>query len=119
MEEAERTTARVLAVVCQLWCWLGPFAVVPVVVRFTAARRSPLLHQVTGEVLNLQIAALVPGVVSGAAGVAGWNLAALVLWACFMVVALYGYVVGVIGAVRSWWGERWRYPLNLSVVARG
>lgn len=110
---------RALAVVCQLWCWLGPLALIPVVARFTAARRSPHLHQVTGEVLNLQIAALVPGVLCVVAGASGWNLAALALWGCFAVVAMYGYVVGVIGAVRSWRGERWRYPLNLSVVARG
>lgn len=46
-----------MAVVCQLWCWLGPLAIGPLVVRFTSARHSAFLRSVTGEVLNLQLVA--------------------------------------------------------------
>ena len=56
---------------------------------------------------------------SGVAAVAGWRGIALGLWACFFVVVLYGYVVGVVGAVRAWSGASWRYPVNLHVVRRG
>jgi uncharacterized Tic20 family protein len=109
--------ARIVAVLCQLWCWLGPFALLAVAIRFTTARRDPFLRQVTGQVLNLQIAALAPTLLSVAFGLAGWNLLALTAWLVFAIVIAYGYVIGVIGALRAWQGAEWDYPLNLHIVS--
>ena len=38
-------------------------------------------------------------------------------WLVFFVVASYGYVVGVIGAVKAWQGVEWAYPVNLHLVS--
>lgn len=65
---------------CQLWCWLGPLLLLAVVVRCTAARHDPFLRQVTGRVLNLHIALLVPTILGLGFVAAGWNLPAFVGW---------------------------------------
>lgn len=109
--------ARIVAVLCQLWCWLGPFALLPIVVRCTTARRDSFLKQVTGEVLNLQIAALAPTILCVGFVLAGWNRLALLAWLVFALVITYAYVIGVVGAVRSWRGAEWDYPLNLHLVS--
>jgi uncharacterized Tic20 family protein len=109
---------RTLAVVCQLWAWLGPLAIVPLVVRFTSARHSTFLRSATGEVLNLQLVAAALTAAIVVAVLADLDFVALCLWACFAIVATYGYIVGVIGAVRAWRGDAWRYPVNLHVISR-
>ncbi len=114
----EPRTTRVIAVLCELWCWLGPLLILAAVVRLTAARHDSFLREVTAEVLNLQLAALVPTVLGVAAALVGWNTAAFVLWAVFALIIGYGYVVGVVGAVRAWRGDAWSYPVNLRIVSR-
>lgn len=118
VDDSPSSGDRTLAVVCQLWCWLGPLAIVPLVVRFTSARHSTFLRAVTGEVLNLQL--VVAALAGGGVGaiLAGLDLIALSLWACFAIVATYGYIVGVIAAVRAWRGHAWLYPVNLHVISR-
>ena len=108
---------RIVAVLCQLWCWLGPFALLAVVIRCTPKGRDPFLRQVTGQVLNLQIAALAPTILCVSFVIAGWNLLALLTWLAFAIVISYGYVIGVVGAVKAWRGADWVYPLNLHLVA--
>jgi uncharacterized Tic20 family protein len=123
--EAEKLTtrsqpsrnARIVAVLCQLWCWLGPLALLALVIRCTTARRDPFLRQVTGQVLNLQIAALAPTIVGVGFVLAGLNLLALLAWLVYATVVIYGYVIGVVGAVRAWRGVEWAYPLNLHLVS--
>ncbi len=111
---------RIIAVVCELWAWLGPLMLVGLVIRHTAARRDPFLREVTAEVLNLQLLALVALLILVGVAVLGWELAT---WAVGVtvgvtldVILLYGGVVGIIGAVKAWRGKTWRYPLNLSLV---
>lgn len=118
MDDRLSSRDRILAAVCQLWCWLGPLAILPLVVRFTSARHSTFLRAVTGEVLNLQLVAAALTVAGVVAILADLDLIAFALWACFATVATYGYICGVIGAVRSWRGDAWRYPVNLHVIAR-
>lgn len=107
-----------MAVICQLWCWLGPLLVLPLVVRFTVARRNAFLRAVTGEVLNLQLVAAVP-LAAGLLAIRGSaETTALVFWGCLVTVAAYGYVVGFLGAVHAWRGTAWPYPLNVRVISR-
>ncbi len=115
-ELAART--RMIAVLCELWCSLGPLALIGVISHFTIGRRDTFLRRVTAEVLNLQLVTLITWVLVMAAGGAGWSVAAWFLYLAWIPVALYSYVVGIIGAVRAWRGEAWSYPLNLSVVQR-
>ncbi len=107
--------ARIVAVICQLWCWLGPLLVVAWVVRLTSARRDPFLRAVTAEVLNLQIV-LLPYLVATAAAVAGPNLLVVLMYVVWIPLALYGYATGAIGAFAAWKGRAWRYPINLHLV---
>jgi len=109
--------ARILAVLCELWCWLGPLLILGVITRATAARRDPFLRAVTAEVLNLRLVTFALLVLVTVAVAADWNLAAFFLWLAWLPVVAYSYVVGAIGAVKAWRGEAWKYPLNLDVVS--
>jgi hypothetical protein len=108
---------RVIGVLSHLWCWLGPLAIIPVVVRFTAARESAVLRQVTADVLSLQLVVLSFWVAGGVLGLAGWNLAFIALWLVYVPVIGYAYVVGAVAAYRLWKGRVWRYPLRLGIVS--
>lgn len=108
--------ARIIGVLCELWCWLGPLAVLAVIVRLTAARNDSFLRRVTAEVLNLQVAALIPSASGFVAVALNWWAIAVASWIAFAIVAGYGYVVGAVGAVRAWRGDVWRYPVNLRLV---
>ena len=39
-----------------------------------------------------------------------------IAFAYFTIVGVYAIVVGIMGAVRAWHGEVWRYPANLRMV---
>lgn len=108
---------RVLAVLCQLWCFLGPLLFLSIILRLVRLDRGdPLLRATVTDVLNLQVVALmalIPGVILA---VLGFSFLALVFWSIWCVAIGYGYVVGAIGAVRSWRGEVWTYPINLHLV---
>ena len=109
--------ARIVAVVCQLWCWLGPLLIVTWVVRLTSARHDPFLRAVTGEVFNLQLVVLPYLVVATVVAAAGLNLLFWLMYVVWLALVLYAYVTGAIGAVQAWKGRAWRYPVNLHVVA--
>ena len=109
--------SRNLAVLCSLWCWLGPLALAAIVVRLTSARSDLFLKRVTAEVLNLQIAAIVPTAACIAAFLAGANALGLVALVLYVVIIGYGYVIGIVGAVKAERGIAWSYPINLRLVA--
>ena len=108
---------RILGVLCELWCWLGPFMILSLVIRKTASGRDPFLRVVTAEVLNVQIVWFGMVVLGMVTGGFGWNLAAFYLWLAWIPVCAYSAVVGGIGAVKAWRGEAWRYPVKLRMVA--
>ncbi len=108
---------RTLAVLCQLWCFLGPILVLALVLRATGIdRRDRLLRVTTAEVLNLQIITLIPVVVSLAALVLGLQLLGIASWLVWIVIVGYGYVVGLVGAIKAWRMEPWSYPVNIRIV---
>ena len=45
-----------------------------------------------------------------------WDIAGVLTIAYFEIFAVYAVVVGIVGAVKAWRGETWRYPVNLRLI---
>ena len=117
MDKLERRDRRIAAL-CYLWPFLGPLMVIPIVLRLGRAQRSELLDVSLTEVLNIQMPFVAVWILASAATLMTPTTAqAFVLFAVFAIAASYCYVCGVIGAMRAWQGEVFRYPLNLRLLS--
>jgi uncharacterized Tic20 family protein len=78
---------------------------VPVVVIVTKGSESRWVRAQAFEALNFQLTYLVVSVL-------GYALSVIGIGFCLLgVAALFALIVGVIGGVKAYAGESWRYPL--------
>jgi uncharacterized Tic20 family protein len=109
---------RLIAVFCELSLFLEPLVILVLVIRLTTARRDAFLRTVTAEVLNLLIVHLCYYALTILGAVLRLDLAVFILWLGWVLVVVYSFVVGIVGAIRAWRGEAWQFPLNLHLVSR-
>lgn len=109
---------RAVAVTCNLWCWLGPLAVVSLVAFPWSNGRSDVLRSISARIIDLQIVVVTCSAGWFLAGLAGWVYVMLFLMAIAFGLVLYGYVVGVIAATRVARGEAWLVPVPLRLLSR-
>ena len=106
--------ARSLAVLSQLAVFCGSI-LVPGVIRLTAGRKNAFTRHWATEALNLQFAALFAWGLLFVAVLIDSSFLFGVLLPLMLVWALYTVVISIVGAVKSWDGQVWRYPVNLRI----
>jgi uncharacterized Tic20 family protein len=82
----------------------------PLVVLLVFGKRSAFVRDQSTEALNFQITVLIASIVSAVLIIV---LVGIVL---LLVVGVGALVLTIIAAVRSYGGERYRYPVNIRMV---
>ncbi len=131
LERADRSETRLVAAASHLGFLVGGF-VLPLVIYVAYRRRRDFVAHHAAEALNFQLTLFlvtVPvlllfiggatvGLRVGGTGGGGSGLGvALVTVAVAVLISVAALTASIVGAVRAWQGEWWRYPIRIPFVA--
>lgn len=113
-----RSDATTLAMLAHLGLLVAGF-IVPLVLYLTSGKDDPFVRHHSAEALNFSITYLFAGLACMAAFIIGfvaWPLL-IVAFVGFFTLIVAHFVLLIMGAVKAYHGEWWRYPVNIRLVS--
>ncbi len=102
--------SRAWAVAAHLLPWVGLGFLGPLIIWLIKRDESPFVEEHAREALNFQISFLIYMIVSALL------MLVVIGFFLFIGIAIFGFVVMIIAAIKAANGERYRYPLTIRFI---
>ncbi len=102
--------SRAWAVAAHLLPWVGLGFLGPLIIWLIKREESPFVEEHAREALNFQISFLIYMIVSALL------MLVVIGFFLFIGIAIFGFVVMIIAAIKAANGERYRYPLTIRFI---